>query len=150
MTQRKEASRGISTKIINTMSTASKPTECWTIQEVADELGVENKQVANAIHRLWIEGKLQRHIQSGDGGLARYAMDIPAADRKNYVPRSESPPAKGYIPKKRRGNTITAKEVRMMFAEVQRKLMQLEDVVMARIENAEETEKNLTKLRNLL
>ncbi len=148
MAQRKESVRGMQQIIIDLL-VADDPNALWTIAEIAETLEFEEKQIANAVYNAWILGKICRHTIK-DSGKVRYAMKIADKDKVIYEDRKPINPNANGKPKKRKGSHSTGKEIRMMFADAQRSLMRLEDAVMSKVEDAEETEKNITKLRNLL
>ncbi len=144
----KTAKIGMQQRIVDLLIDGD-PKALWTIAEIAEELGAEEKQIANAVYNAWMLDKICRHSIK-DAGKIRYAMKIADKDKVMFEGRKTINPNAGYKPKKRKGSQATAKETRMMFADVQRSLMRLEDAVMSKVDDAEETEKNLNKLRNLL
>lgn len=139
---------GMQQKVINLL-TETDPKALWTTQEIAEELDVETKKVENAVYNAWTLGKICRHAEK-EAGKVRYAAKITGANNLLYEQRPINVANANSKPKKRKGSYATGKEIRMEFANLQRALMRLEDMVMSKVEDAEETEKNLNKLRNLL
>jgi len=142
----------IGERVLKAMTDQGEATDLWTANNLKDALGIDLKSAANKIATLHLDGQVFRHQMNGTQGRARYALDIPIEDRRQIKSASytATKTGSGYKPKKRKGHQSTPKEIRMLFAELQRNLIQLEDAVMARIDEAFETEKNLDKLRNLL
>lgn len=135
-------------RIINLLN-ETDPKALWTPQEVAEALEAASKAVDSAVYNAWMAGKICRHKEKLNGRV-RYAAEISDSNNLLFEARTINGANAGTKLKKRKGSYTTGKEIRMMFAEMQRLLMRLEDAVMSKVDNAEETEKNLNKLRNLL
>jgi len=144
----KTAKTGIQQRIVDLLRD-NDPKALWTVDDLKEVLDDKQKSIDNAVYIAWQSGKICRHKER-ELGKVRYAFKIADKDKLLFEERPTNGSSSTTKPKKRKGYQVTAKEVRMLFAEMQRKLMQLEDSVMARIEEADETEKNLNKLRNLL
>ncbi len=144
----KTAKTGMQKRVTELLA-ADDPKALWTTHEIAEALDVQAKSVENAVYNAWMAGKVCRHKEK-EAGKVRYAAKISSADKVLYEKRPTNNTNAAYKPKKRKGHQATGKEIRMLFAEMQRSLMRLEDAVMSKIDDAEETEKNMNKLRNLL
>jgi hypothetical protein len=140
---------GMQQVIINLLN-ETDPKALWQTDELANELGVKIKAAENAVYNAWTLGRICRHKEKSSEGKVRYAAKISDKDNLLFENRPVSGAGTSNKQKKRKNIYATSKEVRMAFAEVQRSLMRLEDAVMDKIADAEEMDKNLTKLRNLL
>ena len=112
--------------------------------------GLEKRQCDNALSNAWRAGKIDRHKDNGGAdtgwGFARYALKLKDSERRVYV----STLATGRVSTKRRGAKATPKEIRMAFMQVQNSLAKLEDMIMPVVEEAEEKDKVLNKLKSML
>jgi hypothetical protein len=150
----KKGSGTLQQQIIEVMTDSAKPTELWLIADIMDSLGITKVQADNALANAWKTNKICRHKINANpdavyGGSARYALKIKEEDKQYY---SVSPRASAISPtgKKRKGQKASAKEIRFAFVEMQRALTRLEDLIMPVVEDAEEKDKALEKLRNIL
>ena len=134
------------------MAENAKPTDLWTRDELMEELDdIDKRQAENALYNAWRAEKLYRHKNVNNDKQFQYALKIPEINRATppapYV--ASTSPSSGSGIKKRRGVKATPKEIRMAFMQVQNSLAKLEDMIMPIIEDAEEKDKMLNKLRNM-
>jgi len=121
------------------------PKALWTRDDVMEYLGVEDRAAENALYNAWRTEKICRHVERcPKTNLYQYALTITPAKSAPYemVPRSPTG-------KKKKGQLPTAKEVRTMFAQAQNQMAKLEDMVIAIVDEYEETEKLLNKIKNI-
>ena len=146
----KKGSGTLQAQFIKIMEGQGKPTDLWTVADMVEASGYDKRQVDNAMGNAWRAGKIERHRDNAAAatgwGAARYALKVKDADRKVYTPT----PAGSSGPTKRRGVKATTKEIRMAFMQVQNSLAKLEDMIMPIIEEAEDKDKILNKLKNML
>lgn len=137
-------------QFIAIMTEQGKPTDFWTVADMMEVSGYDKRQVDNAMGNAWRAGKIHRHKDNDKAatgwGTARYALKVKDADRRIYTPS----PAGVAGHAKRRGVKATPKEIRMAFMQVQNSLAKLEDMIMPVVEEAEEKDKVLNKLKNML
>ena len=137
-------------QFVKIMTEQGKPSDLWTIADMMEVTGLEKRQVENALSNAWRGGKIDRHRVNGDSttgqGSARFALKLKDADKQTYVPFQAS----GAGSPKRRGVKATPKEIRMAFMQVQNSLAKLEDMIMPVVEDAEEKDKVLNKLKSML
>ena len=134
-------------EIIKMMGEKAGPTDLWVRDEVMAEMDITDiRQAENALYNAWRSGKIYRHKDQTEDKQFQYALKIKEADRRS------SSDIKVYSPgaKKRKGTKPTAKEIRMAFMEVQRAFTRLEDLVMPVIESAEDRDKVLDRLKNII
>lgn len=146
----KKGSGTLQKQFVAIMEEQGKPTDFWTVEDMVKASGYDKRQVDNAMGNAWRGGKIERHRDNAPSatgwGAARYALKVKDADRKIYSPT----PAGSSGPTKRRGVKATPKEIRMAFMQVQNSLAKLEDMIMPVVEDAEEKDKVLNKLKNML
>lgn len=138
-------------QFIAIMAEQGKPSDIWTVEDMMEATGLEKRQVDNALSNAWRGGKIDRHKDNGDSttgwGFARYALKIKDSDKRIYVVNQAQ--ALGHT-KRRKGQKATPKEIRVAFMQVQNSLAKLEDMIMPIIEDAEDRDKVLNKLKSLL
>lgn len=136
---------------IRIMNEQGKSSDLWTVADMMEASGINKTKTDNAMANAWRTGKIDRHkdnIKTGSGwGVARYALKLKDSDKQVYV---VNPIGGGTNPAKRRGANATPKEIRMAFMQVQNSLAKLEDMIMPIIEQAEDKDKILNKLKNML
>lgn len=135
-------------RIVELMTEKGKPTDLWTYEDVMTEFDDLNKrQAENALYNAFLTGKIYRHKDANEDKQIQFALQIKEGNRfiKITGPRNMSPG-----PKKRKGVKPTAKEIRMAFMDLQRAFTRLEDLVMPVVESAEDKDKALERLRNIL
>jgi len=146
----KKGSGTLQKQFIKIMEEQGKPTDFWTVADMVEASGYDKRQVDNAMGNAWRACKIERHRDNAAAatgwGAARYALKVKDEDRKVYTPT----PAGVAGHAKRRGIKATPKEIRMAFMQVQNSLAKLEDMIMPIIEDAEEKDKMLNKLKNML
>lgn len=129
------------------------PKDLWTWADLLENLPDANeKAVQNCIHRLYVEGKVKRHIDDEeDTRRKRYAIDIPPSKCDEYV-KSDYKTSGVSRKKGKRGSksSYSSREIRTAFAQAMNTLAQLEDMVSTVVDLAEDTEKKMQKIENLL
>lgn len=127
-------------------------TKLFTIQDLADEWECEFRTIQNITHNLRLKGKIDRHIDRDKNKNFRFAVLISPDKVEPYVPMASKTKnnSDNNIKKKKRGQLLSGKEIRSMFAAHYNNMAKLEDSVMAIIERSEMTEKEMTKIRNFL
>jgi len=145
-----KGSGGLQKQFINIMKEQGKPNDLWSVIDMMDASGKTKMQVDNALANAWKSNKITRHRINGDSdtgmGFARYALNLKDTDKQDYV----APVQSHGSPIKRRGIKANAKEIRMAFMNVQNAIAKLEDMIMPVIESAEEKDKALARLKNIL
>lgn len=147
----KKGSGTLQVEFIAIMTEQGKPSDLWTVADMMEATGLTKTKVDNGMANAWRTGKIDRHrenLDSGGGwGAARYALKLKDSDKRIYV---VNPVGSGSNPAKRRGANATPKEIRMAFMQVQNSFAKLEDMIMPIIEQAEDKDKILNKLKNML
>lgn len=138
-------------QFIAIMKGQGKPTDLWSVADMMEATGLVKIKVDNAMANAWRTGKIDRHKINGDSGgaymgFSRYALKLKDSDKQDYVASS----GRGTSFAKRKGPKATPKEIRMAFMQVQNSLAKLEDMIMPIIEQAEDKDKILNKLKNML
>lgn len=130
----------------------AEPKDLWTWGDILEEIPESNeKAVQNCIHRLYVEGKVMRHIDSEEETRRRrYAMEITPAKRDDYVKIEYTNTGKTTPIKRKKGSLPSSKEIRTAFAQTMTQLAKLEDMVSDVVELAEDTERKMKKIENLL
>lgn len=128
----------------------------WTSDDVDDVFKCSAKAARSMLYRLHRMGLIKRHKENDpESGLPRYAISI---KKENDLPwkldqkRSASQKSKktiGPIKASKRKEMVTAKELRMMISQVIRALSNLEDTICPALEQLEEREKQISKIKNL-
>ena len=149
-TLKKGGAGSLQQQFIAIMTEQGKPSDIWTVEDMIKATGLEKRQCDNALSNAWRAGKIDRHKDNGGAdtgwGFARYALKLKDSERRVYV----STLATGRVSTKRRGAKATPKEIRMAFMQVQNSLAKLEDMIMPVVEEAEEKDKVLNKLKSML
>ncbi len=106
------------------------------------------KAIDNAFRNARNEGLILRHIDKDENNDLQYAFKIPKDKVYNHtpVPRTNTP----NTVKKKRGQALTAKEIRSMFAVQYNYLAKLEDSCMAIVDLYETTEKEMSRIKSFL
>ena len=135
---------GITGKVMDLLK--ATPNALWTWEDILNELPEENERsVQNCIHRLYVKGDVMRHIKpEEETNRNRYAIHIPEKNRAEYI-KTEY---KGVSRKK--GTLPNSREIRTAFAQAMNQLAKLEDMVTSVVDLAEDTEKKMKKIENLL
>lgn len=151
MAGRSTARMGIAKEIIGLLK--ENPKDLWTWDDLLEAIPDSNeKAVQNSVHRLFTEGQIKRHMdRCEDTNRWRYGMSIPESKADKWV-KNENVVAgatrrKGK--KKKKGQMPSAREIRMMFAQTQNQMAKMEDMMVAVVEEAEELEKMMNKIRNI-
>ncbi len=142
----KQGRSGPQTKLLALLH--DDPTALWTRAEVMTELDLDQKQAENLLHRLRIEKLIHRHKDSNAEGERQYAIKIAAANIDVHTKQQYNTGSKA--PRKSKAQALSAKEVRMLFMQIQRQLATMEDAVVAAVEAGEDTRNTLAKVENLL
>ncbi len=145
MTEKQKRSRP-QTKLLALLH--DDPTALWTRAEVMTELDLDQKQAENVLHKMRIAKLIHRHKDSNAEGERQYAIKIAAANIDVHTARTSSPGSNA--PRKSKVRVLSAKEVRMLFMQIQRQLATMEDAVVAAVEAGEDTRNALAKVKNLL
>ena len=125
------------------------PTKLYTVADLIND-EYNEKALITALWRQHKNGKIMRHKEKSEDGKYRYALEIADENAVEYVEKS---PLAGKAQKggtKKRGQKHTAKEIRTMFAQTMNQLAKLEDMVSDIVELAEDTDKTMQKIENLL
>lgn len=129
------------------------PKALWSVSDMFAEYPEStHKAVDNHIRALRIEGIIDRHLDKDVNNDFQFAIKVKIEKIDVYVkqdrPTSVGGPVAGK--KKRKGQLLTAKEIRSMFAEHYNNMAKLEDSVMAIVDRSEMTDKEMTKIRTFL
>lgn len=125
-----------------------EPKALWTRDDVMEYLEVEERAAENALYNAWRTGKICRHVdRHPENNLYQYALKIPTLKSAVYEMsnRGQSTPTG----KKKKGQLPTAREVRTMFAQTQNQMAKMEDMMIAVVEEYEELEKMINKIKNI-
>ena len=125
--------------------------ELWTKEDVEATFKCGIRPADNALYNLYRKGLIYRHKNNDpDSGFARYAVSIKEENRvvwtKNEAYSNRSKGSKG----SKRKEVVTAKELRMMISQIIRSLSSLEDALCPALEQLEERQKQLDKIKNLI
>ena len=125
--------------------------ELWSKTDVDATFKCGIRPADNALYNLYRKGLIYRHkINDSETGFARYAVSIKEDNRviwsKNEAYSNRMKGTKGT----RRKDMVTAKELRMMISQIIRSLSSLEDALCPALEQLEERQKQLDKIKNLI
>lgn len=123
------------------------PKGLYTKHDAMDLLDVEERPAENALYNAWRTGKIHKHVDPcPETGYQRFALKIPAAKSAVYIKGDRG----GSTGKKmKKGKMPSAREIRSMFAQTQNQMAKMEDMMVAVVEEAEELEKMMNKIRNI-
>jgi len=136
----------IQARILKIIGEKAEPTELWSTSDLMAEpelKGLTKIQVSNSLTYAYELGKVFKHKIKIKHGAGQYALEIHPNDR--YVAGATTSGGG-----KKKGQKTSAKEIRYAFADLQRSIARLEDLIMPVIENAEEKDKALAKLKSIL
>ena len=112
------------------------------------------KAIENMLRNLRVDKEIFRHVDRDENDDLQYAVSIPDAKIEHWVLSTTmgqgNPTKNGGVPKKRKGQLLSSKEIRSMFAAHYNNMAKLEDSCMAIIERSEMTEKEMAKIRSFL
>ena len=122
--------------------------ELWTKADVDATFKCGIRPADNALYNLYRKGLIYRHkVNEDETGFARYAVSIKEDNRVIWSKNEAySNRAKGT----KRKDMVTAKELRMMISQIIRSLSSLEDALCPALEQLEERQKLLDKIKNLV
>jgi len=124
------------------------PKQLWSIPEMLEKFPESTYKAIDTHFRvLRVDGRIDRHIDRDINGDFQFAVKVKIEKIDPYI-KQERPSNSG--PKKRKGKLLSSKEIRSMFAAHYNNMAKLEDSVMAIVEQFEETEKEMIKIRNFL
>lgn len=139
---------GARKKILKLMK--SNPKQLWSIPELLAEFqDATPKSMDSHLRVLRIDGEIDRHIDDDVNGDRQFAVSVKIEKIEPYVAQTHS--GKGALSKKKKkGQLLSSKEIRSMFAAHYNNMAKLEDSCMAIIEHSEMTEKEMVKIRRFL
>lgn len=122
------------------------PTKMYTYEDIMEEFEVEQQAAQNGVYNLYRVGKIMRHIDKDpDTNIHRYALKINPAKADPYKAMERNSPTG----KKKKGQLPSAREMRTAFAQLQNSLANMEDMMIAVVEESEHMEKMLNKIKNI-
>jgi hypothetical protein len=128
-------------------------------KEISKALNHQLHACENTLQMLRIEGVIQRHKVKTEDGDYQFGINLPEDEIEQYVkqPRRREGSTRGPAKtsgltayKRKKGTIMTAKGLRMMFAQLQNDIAKPEDSMMDVAEQAEETERKMIKLHNVM
>jgi len=114
----------------------------------------KRKAIENMLRNLRVDKEIFRHVDRDENGDLQYAVSLPEAKIEHWVLSTTMGQGNsiknGGTQKKRKGQLLSSKEIRSMFAAHYTNMAKLEDSCMAIIEQSEMTEKEMAKIRAFL
>lgn len=139
--------RGITQKVMGLLE--ADPKALWTWQDLRVESPeYDEKAAQNCFHRLYTIGKIKRHIEKDpETNLYRYALEISSAKSDQWVKNDATSAPKTKTGKRKKGQLPSSREVRTMFAQTLNQIAKLEDMMITIVDQHEENEKLLNKIK---
>ena len=130
---------GIGKRVVKLLE--DNPTKLFTRVDVAEALEEDVRAADNSLYNNWRAGRIFRHTETDEAtGFNQYAFEIDEEHAQLYVKQG----------RKSSGELPNAREIRTQFAQAMNTLAKLEDMVTGVVELAEDTERKMKKIEDLL
>lgn len=143
---------GTKKNVLAKMNEDSK--QLWSVPEMMAEFPDSNyKAIDNVMRNLRVSGVIDRHLDKDVNGDFQFAVKVKIEKIDVWVKSTtmgQGNVNNSTVKKKKRGQLLSSKEIRSMFAAHYNNMAKLEDSCMAIIERSEMTEKEMAKIRNFL
>lgn len=129
----------------------TSPKKLYTKFDIMEQFDIEERPAENGLYNAFRLGKIMRHIDKcGETGVWRFALSVPESKADVYVKNEAKSASMTKGAKRKKGKSYSSREIRTAFAQAMNTLAQLEDMVSTVVDLAEDTEKKMLKIENLL
>jgi len=146
----KTKQNGLYGKVVNLLK--DSPKKLFTWEDIKEEFDINDVAAQNAVYNMHRAGKIERHTDKDENKFWRYAFKVSAGKSDPYVQGESRKPkmnAMKTVKGRRKGQLPSAKEMRTMFAQTQNQMAKMEDMMIAVVEEYEELEKMINKIKNI-
>lgn len=123
------------------------PVRLYTIPEIMEIFDIDKVAAGNALYNTYRVDRIMKHKETNDKNQMQYALKIPEHLSKPYAPQNSRSNIKSHKIKK--GQMPSSREIRTMFAQTQNQMAKMEDMMIAVVEEAEDLEKMIHKIKNI-